>query len=84
MQASQVRLAMMAGGGLAGLYLLNQSIYTVQPGHMGIMFSKLSGLKPLTVKEGWHLKMPYFERPYIFNVQTKPTQIRTLTANKDL
>jgi len=72
--------------GLAGasLYAASQCIFTVQPGHIAIKFSKLTGLKDDYYKEGFSFRLPYFENPIIYNIQTKPTTVRGLTANRDM
>jgi prohibitin 2 len=44
-----------------------QLIKLVEPGHVGLKFSRISGLKDTPYREGWHLRIPYFERPIIFN-----------------
>lgn len=36
------------------------------------------------MREGWHLKMPYFERQIIYDVRTHPKQIQSRTGSKDL
>lgn len=66
---------------LAGLCLYN-TVYTVQPGHVAIKFSRLTGLGNRLYKEGWNFKIPYFERPITFNIQTRPTNIKSFTANR--
>ena len=35
-------------------------------------------------KEGFHLLMPWFERPIIYDVRTHPTVIKSVTGSKDL
>lgn len=63
---------------------ISYRIFLVEPGHIAIKFSKLSGLSNKNYKEGWHLRIPYFERPIIYNVQTKLKSIKASTANKDM
>jgi len=54
--------------GLFSLFMLDRCRFTVDPGHIAIKFSRFSGLKDTYYREGWHLRIPYFERPIIFNV----------------
>lgn len=70
--------------GACGLFILNSTIYTVQPGHLSLKFSRFSGLSNTVYREGWNFRIPYFERPIIFNIQTRPTQIKSQTANRDM
>ncbi len=63
----------------AGCYF---SVYTVQPGHVALKFSKFTGLGDRLYKEGWNFRIPFFEQPIIFSIQTKPTQMKSMTANR--
>jgi len=54
--------------GLGALFALDRCRFSVDPGHIAIKFSRISGLKNIQYKEGWHLRIPYFERPITFNV----------------
>ena len=60
------------------------TIFKVDTGHRAILFNKLSGIKNNVYREGWHLKMPWFERPIVYEVRTHPTTIRSMTGSKDL
>jgi prohibitin 2 len=60
------------GAALFGLYCLNEARFTVEPGHTAVKFSKFTGLGSYQYKEGWHLRLPYFEYPIDFNIQTRP------------
>ena len=49
------------------------AVYYVEPGHRAFLFNKVSGVKENNiVREGWNLKLPYFERPIIYDVRTHP------------
>jgi prohibitin 2 len=48
------------------------------------MFSKLTGLSQIQLKEGFHFKIPYFQTPIVYNIQTRPITIKGVTANKDM
>ena len=64
------------GGGfstlLAAYSLAKASIYQVETGQKAFKFNKFSGVMPSTYSEGWHLKIPYFERAVIYNVKSQP------------
>ena len=54
----------------------------VEPGHRAFKFNKFSGVQENIMREGWHIKMPYFERPIIYDVRTHPKQIQSRTGSK--
>eukprot|EP01016_Furgasonia_blochmanni_P004264 TRINITY_DN1164_c0_g2_i2.p1 TRINITY_DN1164_c0_g2~~TRINITY_DN1164_c0_g2_i2.p1 ORF type:complete len:298 (-),score=63.91 TRINITY_DN1164_c0_g2_i2:255-1148(-) len=67
---------------------LSSSLYffrfTVDAGHNAIIFNKLTGMRSSIYKEGFHLKIPYFEKAIIYDIRTRPRNIATVTANRDL
>lgn len=77
-------------GTLAGVtaaalgYGAYQSIYTVQGGHRAVVFNRLTGMKEVTYGEGLNFNIPWFEKPTIFDVRTRPVNLQTLTGSKDL
>jgi len=70
--------------GTAFAYGTYKCVFTVEAGHNGLIFSKFYGLKEQVLREGWHLRIPYFEQPAIYDVRTKPRVIQTVTSNRDL
>ena len=48
------------------LFVRNQAnrrfLWSVEPGHRAFKFNKFSGVQDNIMREGWHFKMPYFER----------------------
>lgn len=75
-------------GALAGAALLGygsyNSFYTVQGGHRAVIFNRLTGMKEGSYGEGLNFNIPWFERPVIFDVRTRPVNLQTLTGSKDL
>ena len=69
--------------GCAGIGLF-KCIYTVDGGHRAIKFSRLTGLGPKYYREGWHLKLPYFEWPIIYDIRTQYNNTNAITGTKDL
>lgn len=67
-----------------GVSMWKSAIYYVEPGHRAFKFNKISGVQTEIYREGWHLKLPYFERPIIYDVRTHPKQIKSVTGSKDL
>lgn len=47
-------------------------------------FNKITGLGETVYREGWNLKLPYFEQPIIFNVQSREKEIKAETANRGI
>ncbi|KRX07703.1 hypothetical protein PPERSA_11252 [Pseudocohnilembus persalinus] len=77
-------MAGILGGTLFGLYMVDQCRFTVNPGHTALMFNRFGGLSDRLYREGWHLRIPYFQVPIIYNIQTNLKQIPASTANKDM
>lgn len=72
--------SVLVGGG----YLASNSIYTVDAGHIGIKYSRMSGVGATPYREGLHFMLPWFERPVIFDVRARPHTTTSLTGSKDL
>ena len=60
------------------------SAYTVEPGHRAFKFNKISGVQEEIYREGWHLKLPYFEKPIIYDVRSHPKVIKSVTGSKGM
>mmetsp|Transcript_15104 Transcript_15104/g.33041 ORF Transcript_15104/g.33041 Transcript_15104/m.33041 type:complete len:323 (+) Transcript_15104:45-1013(+) len=60
------------------------SIYTVQGGHRAVVFNRIVGMKQTVYGEGLNFNIPWFERPIIFDIRTRPVNLQTLTGSKDL
>eukprot|EP00928_Gymnodinium_smaydae_P067061 TRINITY_DN499_c0_g1_i2.p1 TRINITY_DN499_c0_g1~~TRINITY_DN499_c0_g1_i2.p1 ORF type:complete len:298 (+),score=85.11 TRINITY_DN499_c0_g1_i2:44-937(+) len=77
---------LLAGAGVlgGGGWLLTNSVYTVDAGHVSIKYNRLSGIGSTTYREGLHFRLPWFERPVIFDVRARPHTMTSLTGSKDL
>merc|ERR1719464_180525 len=80
---------LMAGAGLMfslGMVYggFKSAVYYVEPGHRAFKFNKISGVGDNIVREGWHLKTPWFERQIIYDVRTKPREFINKTGTADL
>lgn len=71
------------GGGLCA-YGLNNSLFTVDPGHSAVMFNRVSGVKKEVLGEGLHFRMPWFEWPTTYNVRARPRTLRSPSGTRDL
>eukprot|EP00891_Asterochloris_glomerata_P004708 jgi/Astpho2/4708/Aster-00266 len=76
-----VRLALIGG---AGLYAASNSLFNVEGGHRAIVFNRLVGIKDEVYEEGTHFLIPWFERPIIYDVRTRPNTITSTSGSKDL
>eukprot|EP00742_Colponemidia_sp_Colp-10_P002307 GILJ01002462.1.p1 GENE.GILJ01002462.1~~GILJ01002462.1.p1 ORF type:complete len:308 (-),score=58.93 GILJ01002462.1:141-1064(-) len=71
------------GVGLLGAAVYN-SYFNVEGGHRAVIFNRLVGMKDVVMSEGTHFVIPWFERPIIYDVRTRPRNITSLTGSKDL
>mmetsp|Transcript_20413 Transcript_20413/g.43780 ORF Transcript_20413/g.43780 Transcript_20413/m.43780 type:complete len:322 (+) Transcript_20413:164-1129(+) len=80
--ASRAAGSLMVAGGLG--YGAFNSIYTVDGGHRAVVFNRVLGMKPHIYNEGLNFNIPWFERPVIYDIRTRPVNLQTLTGSKDL
>lgn len=74
-----------AAVGITGLvWAGSHSIYSVKGGERAVIFNRVVGIKEHSYGEGTHLMVPWFDRPIIFEVRTRPRQIQSLTGSKDM
>jgi len=74
-------------GGIAfglGIVGLNASLYTVDPGHRGLIFDYFRGVLNYVSPEGTHFRIPLVQNPIMFDVRTTPRNVRSDTGSKDL
>mmetsp|Transcript_15157 Transcript_15157/g.31330 ORF Transcript_15157/g.31330 Transcript_15157/m.31330 type:complete len:337 (-) Transcript_15157:240-1250(-) len=80
--AAQSATALAVAGGLA--YGTYNSVYTVPGGHRAVVFNRVLGMKDSIYGEGLNFNIPWFERPVIYDIRTRPVNLQTLTGSKDL
>lgn len=73
-------IAALAGSAM----LINKCLYTVDGGHRAIIFSRISGIQSEVYREGLHFRVPWFQRPIIYNIRSRPHIIESPTGSKDL
>uniref|UniRef100_A0A6U4JE51 Prohibitin n=2 Tax=Hemiselmis andersenii TaxID=464988 RepID=A0A6U4JE51_HEMAN len=78
--------AMLGGLGLltGGYVLVNHCMFNVEGGHRAIMYSRFGGITDRVLGEGTHFRIPWVQRPYIYNVRSTPRNIKSLTGSRDL
>jgi len=72
------------GAAVAGAYGVYQSLYTIEAGHRGIIFSRIGGIQDDMYQEGLHFRIPWFQYPIIYDIRTRPRKISSITGSKDL
>lgn len=80
--AAQSVTALAVAGGLA--YGTYNSMYTVPGGHRAVVFNRVIGMKDSVYGEGLNFNIPWFERPVVYDIRTRPVNLQTLTGSKDL
>eukprot|EP00941_MAST-03F_sp_MAST-3F-sp1_P004392 g4392.t1 len=74
---------LVAGAAAVGALAYN-SIFTVDGGHRAVVYSRFTGISSRVRGEGTHFILPWFERPYIYDVRTRPRTVSSLTGSQDL
>lgn len=82
-QAAARSVGALLGAGVLGYGAYN-SVYTVQGGHRAVVFNRLVGMKDTVYGEGLNFNIPWFERPVVYDIRTRPVNLQTLTGSKDL
>lgn len=76
-----------AGGLLltvGGYVLVNHCMYNVEGGHRAVVYNRFGGMSNAVKGEGTHFKLPWLQRPYIYNVRSTPRNIKSITGSRDL
>ncbi|KAK4708371.1 hypothetical protein R3W88_029296 [Solanum pinnatisectum] len=69
--------------GLGGA-LVNSSLYTVDGGQRAVLFDRFNGVLDKTVGEGTHFLIPWLQKPFIFDIRTRPHVFSSVSGTKDL
>ena len=65
-------------------YVVKNSLYTVEGGHRSILFSRLSGLGDEVMSEGLHFRIPWLQKPIIYDIRARPYKFISPSGSKDL
>ncbi|XP_057789456.1 prohibitin-1, mitochondrial-like [Salvia miltiorrhiza] len=76
-----VGVGLLAGIGLFGL---SQGLYNVEGGHRAIVFSRFGGIRDQVYPEGTHFRIPWFDRPIIYDVRARPHLVESTSGSRDL
>ncbi|XP_004975870.1 prohibitin-3, mitochondrial [Setaria italica] len=77
-------IAKVAAGLGAAASLLSASLFTVDGGERAVIFDRFRGVLPQTVSEGTHFIVPWLQKPYIFDIRTRPHNFSSNSGTKDL
>ncbi|KAF7824866.1 prohibitin-3, mitochondrial-like [Senna tora] len=64
--------------------IVNSSLYTVDGGQRAVLFDRFRGILDETVGEGTHFLIPWVQKPYIFDIRTRPHTFSSISGTKDL
>merc|ERR1712070_896813 len=71
--------------GAAGLlYGGTNAMYTVEGGHRAVIYDRFSGVDTAVKAEGLHFRVPWLQRPNVFDIRTRPYELTSLTGSRDL
>ncbi|CAH8271058.1 unnamed protein product [Arabidopsis lyrata] len=68
----------------AAITAVRSTTYTVDGGQRAVMFHRFEGVLEEPVGEGTHRKIPWVQKPYIFDIRTRPYEIKSDSGTKDL
>jgi regulator of protease activity HflC (stomatin/prohibitin superfamily) len=64
--------------------LLWSSFVIVPAGHRGVVFNKLSGIKPGVLGEGFNVVLPFIEDAVVYDIRLQKVEFEATAASKDL
>jgi prohibitin 1 len=68
----------------AAASITNASLYTVDGGQRAVLFDRFRGVLEQTVDEGTHFLIPWLQKPFIFDIRTRPHTFSSISGTKDL
>ncbi|XP_050376796.1 prohibitin-3, mitochondrial-like [Argentina anserina] len=77
-------LARAAFGLGLGATVVSSALYTVDGGQRAVLFDRFRGVIDDTVGEGTHFLIPWLQKPYIFDIRTRPHTFSSVSGTKDL
>ncbi|KAL5078368.1 hypothetical protein RYX36_017352 [Vicia faba] len=77
-------IARLAFGLGAAATAVNSSLYTVDGGQRAVLFDRFRGILEQSIGEGTHFLIPWVQKPYIFDIRTRPHTFSSISGTKDL
>jgi len=78
------RIAKVAAGIGVASSAASTSLYTVDGGERAVIFDRMRGVLPGTESEGTHFRVPFLQKPFIFDIRTRPHSFSSTSGTKDL
>lgn len=82
------RIVVRTGGGLLALAVLvgvvAGSVVIVPPGHRGVIFNRVSGIKQVALNEGLNFVIPVLEQAVLMDVRVQKDAYDATAASKDM
>jgi hypothetical protein len=69
-------------GTFAGGYVLYKSLFRVEPGFQALKFNIFSGVGRKIFREGYHLLVPFVQRPIIYDCKLKNNVFNSVCGTK--
>ena len=66
------------------MVMIKKGIYRNEPGYQSLHFNLLTGIGKQTFKEGYHIVVPFLERPIIYDCKMKNHMYLCVCGTKDL
>ncbi|VAI57832.1 unnamed protein product [Triticum turgidum subsp. durum] len=63
---------------------VSTSLYTVDGGQRAVIFDRFQGVLPAVVSEGTHFLVPWLQKPFLFDIRTRPHSFSSTSGTKDL
>jgi len=60
------------------------SLFTVDGGYRAVMFDRFRGVLPEVRGEGMHIRIPFIQKPTMYEVRTRYANIQSETGSRDL
>uniref|UniRef100_A0A6A7FRC1 Prohibitin n=1 Tax=Hirondellea gigas TaxID=1518452 RepID=A0A6A7FRC1_9CRUS len=79
-----VTLLKFIGAGSVVAYGGYNSLFTVDGGHRAVIYDRIFGVLQEVYGEGMHFRIPWIQRPTIFDIRTRPKQLSSPTGTRDL
>ncbi|EMS60514.1 Prohibitin-1, mitochondrial [Triticum urartu] len=78
------KLAKVAAGLGLTASAVSTSLYTVDGGQRAVIFDRFQGVLPAVVSEGTHFLVPWLQKPFLFDIRTRPHSFSSTSGTKDL
>ena len=71
-------------GTFLSFIVLSKSFFKIEPGFLAIKFNTITGVKSKVYREGFHILIPFLEKPILYDCRMKNHLNNCLCGSKDL